>query len=223
MKVESLHEISMLPRDLVEVTGHSLSDAEVLALSEYIFIRNLDLSGSDLLTDVSVMKLRKITRLSELDLSFCNLVTDRSLEVLAQLPELRRLSLNACYAVTDCGLSALANATSIEEISLWSCEEITDAGIEALSHLPKLRQLELPEFAEITNIGSNALATNACKLEVLRLDHLAKISDEGVGNLCSLKRLTKLTVQSCEEATEASIVALQTALPSCQISFVRIR
>jgi hypothetical protein len=219
MKVASIRDIASLSLDVTEICGHTLGDAEVLVLAEKGSLKSLDLSGSDLVTDISVMELSKLTQLSELDLSFCNLITDRSLEALGHLPHLRRLSLNACYSVTDAGLSALAKATSLEVLSLWSCEEVTDAGVESLSRLPRLRQLELPEFADITDVGLKALATNPASLEVLRLDHLARISDEGIGALRSLKRLSKLTVQSCQEISKAGIASLQSALPGCQIIF----
>jgi hypothetical protein len=107
----------------------------------------------------------------------------------------------------------------LETLSLWSCEKITDTGVEAISRLPRMRHLELPEFADITDAGLKALAANSLNLEQLRLDHLASISDEGIGALARLRRLAKLTIESCERVTSAAIVALRHQLPDCRIIF----
>jgi hypothetical protein len=216
----SIEAIRNLPRDVVGVKGLDLNDQAVLRISELSFLEELDLSGCETLTDRAVVELRKLTRLHTLDLSFCNLITDRSVIALAGLPALRWLSLNWCYGITDAALRELALCASLEALSLWGCEEVTDFGVEALSRLPRLKQLELPEFAEITDIGLNKLSVNAAGLEILRLDHLAQVSDAGVRSLHQLKQLSRLTVQGCKEVTEAGIATLQAMLPACQIAFI---
>jgi F-box and leucine-rich repeat protein 14 len=216
-EVSSMDDILNLRPGVVRLKGINLHDAEILRLTYFPSLEELDLSGCELLTDEAGIELRKLLRLSTLDLSLCSLITDRSVAVLAALPVLCRLSLNWCYAITDAGLVKLAQSASLESVSLWSCEQVTDAGVEALSKLSRLRELELPEFARITDVGLNAVAMHSTHLEVLRFDHLAGISDAGVGALRSLKQLTKLTVQSCQGVTEAGITALQWALPGCQM------
>ena len=216
-KVSSIDDIQNLQPEVVGLKGMDLSDAEVLIMAKLSSLIELDLSGCELLTDQAVTELRRLLRLQALDLSFCNLITDRSVMAIAKLPALRRLSLNWCYSITDVALRQLGQSLSLEMVTLWSCEEVTDVGIEALSRLPQLRHLELPEFGRITDTGLYALATNASQLEILRLDHLAMISDEGIDALRALPHLTKITVQNCRAVTESGIDVLRTALPGCQI------
>ena len=219
--VSSIEEIRNLPYDVVGVRGLDLNDPDVLRISELLLLEELDLSGCETLTDMAVVELHKLTRLHTLDLSFCNLITNRAVIALASLPVLRWLSLNWCYGITDAALAELALCASLEALSLWGCEEVTDAGVEALSRLPRLKQLELPEFAPITDTGLNTLSANASGLEILRLDHLANVSDAGIRVLGSLDRLTELTVGGCQQVTESGIAALQSALPRCQVIFSR--
>jgi DNA-binding Xre family transcriptional regulator len=217
--VNSLEAIRNLPPDVASVEGHSLGDAEVIAIASLRSLRELDLSGCDGITDHSVSRLRQVASLEELDLSFCNQITDASLLALAGLPALRFLNLNWCYGVTDSGLTGLGHCKSLEVVSLWSCEEVTDSGVEALAMLPSLRVLELPEFAAITDQALTVLSAKNTSLESLRLDHLNEISDEGLARLSGLKRLRSLTIEGCPKVTVDGVAALEKAIPGCQISF----
>jgi hypothetical protein len=218
-RVTNIEDIRRLPKGTSSVQGINLQDPEVLALCSIKSLRKVDLSGCDLLTDRSVARLLELTELEDVDLTLCVLISDESVEALAQLHKLRRLSLHACYNITDAGLAALAESASLEELILWSCEKVTDLGVESVATVATLRQLELPGFAPITDIGLRALSSNASNLEMLRLDNLSAISDEGLGSLAKLKSLARLVVQGCRQISEAAITALRAALPSCEIIF----
>jgi hypothetical protein len=218
-RVTNIEEIRALPKGTSSVKGINLGDSEVLALRSLHSLKRLDLSGCDAVTDASVVELKALMELEELDLTLCMFISDASLEALTGLPKLRRLSLHGCYDITDQGLVALARSQSLEKLILWACEKLTDRGIESLAKLPTLRHLELPEFALISDVGLMALSDNAANLEMLRLDHLSAISDDGIRSLAQLKHLVRLLVQDCQQITASAIEALGMALPSCQIVF----
>ena len=56
-------------------------------------------------------------------------------------------------------------------------------------------------------------------MDMLRLDHISAISDEGVRSLVDFKHRVQLVVQDCRQVTEAAIAVLRAALPSCEIVF----
>lgn len=225
MRTETLHSVNsvegirLLPSDVLRLKGNDLGDPEVLAIARLGSLKELSISGCDKVTDRSVAELGQLSSLEDLDLSFCNQITSTSLAALAKLPELRSITLNWCYGITDSGLIALGRCRSLQSISLWSCEEITDAAVEALGSLPNLKNLELPEFAVITDRALLALSAKAKKLESLRLDHLADISDQGVTRLKALEHLRSLTINGCAKITEKSVAVLQRTLPQLQINF----
>jgi F-box/leucine-rich repeat protein 14 len=219
LTVSDLEDIRKLPSDAIALKGNSLGDAEVVEIASLRSLRELDLSGCEDLTDYSISALHRVSSLELLDLSFCNQITDSSLKALAALPVLRSINLNWCYGVTDDGLRSLGRCQSLESITLWSCELITDAGVSALASLPHLTVLDLPEFAHITDSALAALSANASNLLSLRLDHLSEISDRGLAQLHTLKRLHRLAVQSCSGISAEAVTALREALPECEISF----
>jgi len=217
--VRSIGDIRRLSPDAAVLRGYDLGDPEVVAISSFRSLSELDLSGCEKVTDRSVSELCQVSSLEKLDLSFCNQITNLSVRGLARLPALRSISLNFCYAVGDSALTALSECKSLESVSLLSCEEVTDAGVEALASLPNLRILDLPEFAAITDGALAVLSASAANLESLRLDHLGGISDEGISRLGRLRHLRNLMVQGCSKVTANAVAALQQALPDCHISF----
>ena len=219
--VQGMEAIRKLPRDVSALKGNSLGDSEVIAITSFGFLKELDLSGCEGITDRSVSELIRLTSLEKLDLSFCNQITDSSIKALASLPVLGSLNLNWCYSVTDLGLGSLAECKSLESVSLWGCERITDVGVEALASLPKLKILELPEFARITDQTLLVLSAKARSLERLRLDHLEEISNKGLVHLSGLRSLRNLTILSCPGVTAEAVAVLQRDLPQCQICFER--
>ncbi len=217
--VKNLEEIYQLPFDVAIIEGVDLGDSEVLALTAFHQLNELNLGGCEEITDKSISQLHRLPNLQKIDLSLCNQTTDISLFTLSLLPRLHFLNLSWCYSVTDNGLKRLGQCKSLESILLWSCEEITDEGVEALAVLPKLRILELPVFAHITDRAIFALSQNATRLEALRLDHLEEISDEGIVSLSRLSGLRKLLVEACPKVTPEAISVLQEDLPECEIIF----
>jgi F-box/leucine-rich repeat protein 14 len=217
--VKTLADIKALKGESLAVRGENLGDEELIALTRRGALQRLDLSGCDALTDASVKELSRLVRLEELDLSLCNQITDASVKALSQLPSLRSLSLNWCYQVSDVGVSALASSQSLEALTLWSCEKVTDRGVEALATLATLRRLELPDFAVITDVGLMALSSGASQIEMLRLDHLSRISDQGIRSLAGLKGLSCLLIKDCVQVSKAAVEDLQTALPACEVVF----
>lgn len=131
------------------------------------------------ITGTGLADLAGLTALEQLTLHAPG-VTDDGLVHLKAMTRLRTLDL-ANTGITGAGFQHLQGATQIEELKLHSTG-ITDAGLAYLPQWPKLRVLNL----------SNT-----------------DITDSGLAHVDGMNRLEELDLSSCEQITDAGLVALK--------------
>lgn len=177
--------------------------------------------GSEELTDACLPDLAQIGTLKELALG--GEISDNGLRCIARMRSLEALFLSS-GAVTDKGLLHLVELKSLRQLTLSRANKVTDAGVAQLAQLSSLKILSL-HVPKITDRGLIGLARNA-SLEDLLLS-CAHVTDEGLDHLSQLKSLRRLTLDGtkltevgivdCTRVTEAGVVKLEQALPSCKI------
>jgi internalin A len=161
---------------------------------ELVAIGHLDrletlIIGGSSVSDDGLSHLNGLTNLQSLNLSGTR-VTSTGLKHLTGLSRLKSLSL-AQTNVTDAGMVHLQSLSSLEDLNL-SMTKITDAG---LVHLRGLR-----------NVSTLSL-------------QMTGISDAGLVHLRGLTNLQQLRLRGAKIARNASLGALQDAIPKVQIDY----
>ena len=189
---------------LVHLGG--LVNLETLSLAE----TNIDGSGLRHLTGLSNLK--------SLDLAGTRLV-DQHMIHLEQLESLESVRLAYCQQITARGLASLARLGQITKLNLGvypGNTKITDAGLVHISELTQLHELHLTDMP-VTDAGLKQLEQLE-KLKQLWLDGCMKISDAGLTSVATLEELEWVNLNDCPDITAAGVLALQKALPECEVS-----
>lgn len=92
---------------------------------------------------------------------------------------------------------------------------LDDRKIAALGRLNALRRLHHEGASQVTDDGLCYLIN--FPLEVLDLAESPQITDRGLAELRLIRSLRRLDVTGCAQLTEAGLLALQAALPRCEI------
>ena len=132
-------------------------------------------------------------------------------------PESARLAY--CEQMTGGGLAALARLGQITKRNLGvypGNTKITDAGLVHISELTQLHELHLTDMP-VTDAGLKQLEQLE-KLKQLWLDGCMKISDAGLTSVATLEELEWVNLNDCPDITAAGVLALQNALPECEVS-----
>lgn len=168
-------------------TDYSL---ETLADESYVYFDN---DAKRQIVDVDLMHLQALPRLARVDLggSVTEGLSDAGVAHLAAIPTLESLVLSVTK-VGDVGVAYLAGHPSLLEVELPSTL-ITDAAIDSLITIPGLRKLNVGATA-VTDAGLATLAS-AQTLEVLWLQNVRGISDEGLASVGKLPRLRELVLE----------------------------
>jgi Leucine-rich repeat (LRR) protein len=183
-------------------------------------------------------KLPELVELSEMSTS------DGALRGIGVLKSVRVLSLPAgCSRFTDVGIKELGEMGQLESLEVWMTEA-TDAGLAALYGLKNLQRIELINLKQVTASGLVGLG-DLKKLKVLKLyfaqknaagsidtvlAHIktlndleelviggATLTDEGLKNLASLKKLRRLDLGGTFGFTDGGLASLMNALPDLQV------
>jgi hypothetical protein len=179
-----------------------LTDAGIQQAATLPRLRWLSLSYCPRISNGGLWYLAGSRKLETLDLWGTHQINDAGIHHLSNLTSLRELDLGACYGITDESLLVLAPLPSLHRLFLWSCERITDKGVSYISTAQELRHLELPEFSSISDAGLVALGEQAQKLESLRLDNLARVTNGGIANLGKCPALRSLSIGYCRQLTD---------------------
>jgi Leucine-rich repeat (LRR) protein len=123
----------------VDLSGHTVTDADMETLGQLVQLRRLWLDDTDV-TDVGVEQIKNLHQLEDLSLRETK-VTDSGLERLKRLNALRDLDLTSTR-VTDAGLEHVRGFTKLE--MLWLRQtNVTDVGLACLKGLDQLQGLYL--------------------------------------------------------------------------------
>lgn len=159
--------VERLPRvELIEMGGDSLTDKDLVHLTNFPDLEYLELGGAVRLPDAGLKQLGKLN-LRGLGLRNMEQVTDTQLRHLATLMDLQTLILDGT-GVRGAGLEHLQQLTDLRRLSIYS-SPLSDSEIESLG---KLVQLEEISFYSNTHLDGSFLR---------HLKPLGKLENVGLG------------------------------------------
>ena len=145
-------------------------------------LSRLCLRGLDRITDASITALAGL-RLSSLDLSFCFGVSGRAISQLIE----------ACPQLADLALCGLAHVDDSTMVALRS---------------PTLASLDLSWCSALTDVGLALLAGGCAQVSSLKLDFCYRLTDPGIEQLATLRRLEQLSLRGCDAIGDAGLAHL---------------
>lgn len=222
-----------------------LSDRDFAALRSAASLQLLTASGTSI-TETGLEHLTGLPLLRAIDLEFCDGITDPACKVLGGMSQLKALNLAKTgfetTRVSDAGLADLTRLKNLELLNLEGAA-VRDDGLRHLASLPRLRDLNLSRVW-ITDAGlqhltevkglqrlvllfsegfAGPLVTDGGIESLTSLDELqelnlvdARITDEAVDDLITMKNLVVLTVTG-SRLSAAGIERLRTAKPNCSV------
>ena len=198
------------PEEVADLSGRSLTKADITALTALAHLKRLDLHDSSV-SDADLEGLAGLKEVEYVDLSCTRAttsdkprITDAGLKQLSQWPRLRTLNLLG-NPITDAGLAHLKSLPKLESLQL-AATRVTGAGLKGLSQLRWLRLDATP----ITDEGLRSVA-GLTDLGQLYLDGTS-VSDAGLRHLQGISRLRVLNLHGTKVTAEG-IAALRLALP----------
>ena len=193
----------------LSLTPDNASDIDLALLRELPTIEMLWLDGKHI-TPVGVSHLRQLAKLTKLYLGGSS-VTDSSLELLSDLPQLETLGFSGTD-ITSTGLVNLKRLPKLKSVQFqrFFSEQtrpgnciITDAELRTLAEVPTLTAISLGVGCEVSDQGM-AIVGNLPQLEELTVLR-GGITDDGLAQLKSCSRLTKLHLSECKWFTDAGL------------------
>ncbi|EIE24729.1 RNI-like protein [Coccomyxa subellipsoidea C-169] len=212
----------------LDLSGHAaISDASMAEIARHLTrLIDLDLRrpacdnpGAAVVTDAGIAALASLTLLESVRLSQAQ-VGQAGCAALASLPRLRCLELSYCDSLSDTPVCELTRLRHLSELSLAGCASVTDIAVTALVRgMPELMRLDLSAcHMHVGDISLYAIATLP-NLQVLRLHSCERVSDMGIGGLCSgaaAAALTHLDVRGCERISDAGATSIGRCLKQLQ-------
>jgi Leucine-rich repeat (LRR) protein len=198
------------------LTNTRVTDAGLVHLKAMTSLQGLSLHGTQgtdgtRVTDAGLVHLKALTNLKALNLDRTH-VTDAGLAHLKELTSLQRLYLHGTR-VSDAGLVHLKGLRSLQVLILHATQ-VTNAGLVHLKGLTSLKRLGLAYNTGTTDAGL-VHVVGLTNLQTLGLGYTS-ITDAGLENLYGQTKLQTLYLVNTK-VTRAGVIALQTALPDCNI------
>ena len=204
-KPRDLKWLSSLP-ELRELTLFGSFESDVKAVAGLTSLRRLNLTGNACLPTIGDEGMRSLAGLSNLESltledyyggGIKELEVNAGMDVLPKLRNLRRLELRGLPAVTT---PALANIWELKELRVLELhisgerlDEPLHDGLAGINALSELEELSLPLTVRL------------------------RLTDDGLKNLASLKKLRRLDLGSIEGYTDDALASLMRALPDLQV------
>ncbi len=212
-----------------------LTDSAVDTLASFTQIEELDISSTRITNEGLARLAQKLNKLTKLNFRNSRQIDDTGLEQLVQRRQLQVLLCGNTF-ITDAGLAHISQLTSLRELEIrktkirneglaqlrtltnlrnLNCSDnnITGDGLRHLSGLVELRSLDLSQ----TRLDDDGLAHLGGMVHLEELDlSRTPITGEGLRHLRPLKNLKFINLFATQ-ATEASVVELQRALPNCKV------
>lgn len=227
----------------ITVDGDSLSEEGLALLSkfkslEHVYVDDtdkMDAIASELaklsglvrltigrgLTDEGLMQLKNIQSLRDLDIETAT-ITSRGIATLSELPSLQALKLAHVKLSSEKEWEALGHLSTIQHLALRAIQsDVTDAHISHLSGLQFLKDLSIDAVifkdrnaTYSMNVTDRGLG-HLCKMKFLTRLTLrgAKVTDEGIQQLSNISTLEHLDLVGCD-VTEDGLQRLKKKLPT---------
>ena len=159
------------------------------AISELTGLKNLTISGNNIISDAGLQHIGRLTDLVNLNISHNRNISDAGLQHLSHLTGLVNLDISACN-ISDDGLQHLRHLVNLKSLNI-SSNRISDAGLQHLRHLVNLNNLNI-SWCNISDAGFDYLRHLVdlknldifwCKISGDGLDHLRRhLTDQGVAH-----------------------------------------
>jgi Leucine-rich repeat (LRR) protein len=191
----------------LQLDGHQIDDAGMIALRPLTELRRLNLRGARL-SLAGYAELLHHPKLVELDLRDST-IDDSALDIIADLPELEVLWL-ARTRITDAGLARLAKLERLDTLELTDCP-ITGRGLADIAKNKGLRSLRVLILANTRLDEKGALSLKLfTQLKVLGLSHLETMQDVHLFQMIrTLSELEELNVSFCPLLTSEAMQAVK--------------
>lgn len=197
---EALVNISHLSSSLESLVLEGcrcLTDCSVMAISNMLFLRKLDLSQCDLITSKSMAYLHRLEFIEELFLGWCRNIKNDGIKLLCHQPgrssRLKILRLARC-PITDTGVRYLSNLSSLEELDLNGCSYIHSETLGDV--LSTLKNLEALDVSYCPGILRSSWQNKIDSLKCLYLNY-SNVRDTHLSRLTNLPALQELNFDSC--------------------------
>ena len=178
-------------------------------LHEFPDVPRVDLYGRSF-SDDCIVHLRQAANLTELHLDQ-TAITSKGLSSLGSKNRLTQLFVSLPLDADEL-LGGLSGLQYLELLTLDNTN-VTSAGLTILKSLPHLEDLYLKSARGADELGDDALSEIATvsSLKFLWIERSVRITDEGINQLCKLRKLQSLSLNlasSISPATARSIAAL---------------
>ncbi|MFK7766315.1 MAG: redoxin domain-containing protein [Mariniblastus sp.] len=214
---------------VLSLRDNPITDAGLVALSNCEDLETLGLAGSNV--DGSglenLMMLPKLESLSFGAYEKGAPINDESMKLIVQLERLRHLDLSGT-AITDAGLKHIRRLKNLETLTL-DYTNVTENGLANLEGLTKLKKLRfymkqgklgdaaaiylgnLPSLEKITahfNLTTEGIRSLSKLTKLKSFDFSGGLTDEALVEVGKMKGMESLSIQNCEDVTDAGIAHL---------------
>ena len=134
------------------------------------------------------------------------------------LTSLTSLNLKDCINISDQAIAGLAErCRNLQVLSLNGCEKLTQTGLNYLANplhfkvgmSDSLKVLDLSYCSSVSTTSLLDLLETCASLEDLTIDGLISVNDDFVHQMClACKTITKLSMQRCQQITDASLCSI---------------
>lgn len=196
-----------IPLDIENMRCSNLEDEDLLLLTRFTKLRDLDLSGSR--KTLKGTTLDELLQLPLVKLSLRHVQLDeKHIGVLGKHPTLRLLNISNQPNVTGMCALELAQSKTLNSLHIRESASLTDAGIEAITGISSVRYLDLSYIKpfELTTSGICQLSTMQ-NLRSLKMTRVAVSMDELLSALGWLPKLTELDIRETN-VTNVGIAAM---------------
>lgn len=230
-----VQSLSSLPDlELLNISGTAITPAAAASLSQMKNLQSVDLKATN--SDDSTVAALSALPIRSLDLSKTR-VSNASLPVLIKMPNLEELNLSFTSVTgegfkgfgrsslkvlrvgeTRFGVEGLANIKgmkALEELNVYRAGVVEHRAANVFKTFPKLKILNAGGNT-ITDAGMNVFFKGHRSLEVLKLGHNKKITDNGLAALVAVKTLKELDLTGTACGAQGAR-ALKERLPDCMI------
>ena len=171
-------------------------------------LQTLELGNCRKIDDESVELISKLPYIKHLGFSYCKNLTDQSMMYLSALKtSLKSLNLQRCSGITDQGFvrsMGIFEWRNLEILNLADCSFLTDEAIKSVcTACPVLKNLNLSFCCALSEEAITVISKNAFRLQKLDLSYCGNaVSEKSLRQLCSLPRLTDLSLRGCVRVNE---------------------
>eukprot|EP00698_Gefionella_okellyi_P021932 TRINITY_DN7198_c0_g1_i1.p1 TRINITY_DN7198_c0_g1~~TRINITY_DN7198_c0_g1_i1.p1 ORF type:complete len:531 (+),score=87.06 TRINITY_DN7198_c0_g1_i1:401-1993(+) len=203
---------------VINLSRTHVGDCSIQSLQLFSSLRQLVLSGCDLVTDNGVDYIvRQWSTLNSLDIGACS-VTDDALKAVGKLPGLFDLSVRGCTDITDQGIEEFAqSARLLRSIHAEGCWQLSDQSLTYISqNSAYLQKVDMSLCGAVSSIGVVSLAAGCVRLREVVLIGYPTFSDDALIALSRCRALKVLQLTHCRRVTGVGLQALGAGCPQME-------